>query len=193
MMAGEVGYRTFWTNGGGQGVELPYGGDAFTAVAILPPDGQDIADFVAGLDPQEWAGWMAGLDAQAEASNDGREGSLIRFPKLEIDYERLLNDDLEALGMTDAFDPVMADFTRLTPLDLPAPDGPPWVRVSKVKQKSFLKVDERGTEAAAATSVEVVVESAPMPLSFDHPFLFAIRERLTGTILFMGVIGDPTA
>ncbi len=65
--------------------------------------------------------------------------------------------------------------------------------VSKVLQKTFLKVDEEGTEAAAATSVEISLESASPSFFFDQPFLFVIRERLSGTILFLGVIGDPTA
>ncbi len=193
MMQGEVGYRTFSTPEGGLGVELPYGGDAFAAVAVLPPAGQGVREFVAGIDADDWRTWTLALDGMVASGDEGREGALVRFPKLELEYERLLNDDLQALGMTDAFDRDLADFTRLTPIDLPAGEGPPWVKVSKVKQKSFLKVDERGTEAAAATSVEIVVESAPMPIAFDRPFLFAIRERLTGTILFMGVIGDPTA
>ena len=60
-----------------------------------------------------------------------------------------------------------------------------------VMQKSFVKVDEKGTEAAAATSVVIGPTSAPPSITFDRPFLFAIRERFSGTILFMGVIGDP--
>jgi serine protease inhibitor len=67
--------------------------------------------------------------------------------------------------------------------------------VHRVQQKSFLKVDERGTEAAAATFVELVIicgGCGPESFVFDRPFLLAIRERLTGTVLFVGVIGDPT-
>jgi serpin B len=60
-----------------------------------------------------------------------------------------------------------------------------------VKQKAFVRVDEEGTEAAAVTG-GVLVDSAPPEIRFDRPFLFAIRERLTGTILFVGVVNDPT-
>ncbi len=97
------------------------------------------------------------------------------LPRFEIEYEQLLNPDLEALGMVDAFG--LADFSRMVP------GGGVWV--DRVIQKTFLKVDEEGTEAAAATAV-VIVESAPPEFVFDRPFLFAIRERLSGTVLFIG-------
>lgn len=65
--------------------------------------------------------------------------------------------------------------------------------VSRVVHEAFVRVDEKGTEAAAATAVEIGVTSAPPRLTFDRAFLFAIRERYSGAILFMGVIGDPAA
>ena len=191
MMQGEVGARLLHTPEGARGVELPYGGDAFTAVAILPPADQTVAELVAELNAATWEEWMDELDRVAEVEDTEQEARLVRFPKIELEYKRLLNDDLEALGMSHAFSEPLADFTRLTPLDSPAGEGPPWVYLSRVLQNTFLKVDERGTEAAAATAVEIGVVSAPQPLVFDRPFLFAIRERLTGSILFIGVIGDP--
>lgn len=191
MMSGDIGYRILRGPHGPAGVELPYGGDAFSAVAILPPPDQPMAEFLAGLDVERWREWTEAFAAAAGTEDTDSPGMEVLLPRIELEYERRLNDDLAALGMTDAFDMGLADFTRLTPVDLPAGEGPPYVYVSEVKQKTFLKVDERGTEAAAATSVEIVVESAPERLVFDRPFLFAIRERLTGTILFVGVIGDP--
>ncbi|MDX1674405.1 MAG: serpin family protein, partial [Longimicrobiales bacterium] len=89
-------------------------------------------------------------------------------------------------GMTDAFAPFQADFTRIT-------DDRDDLYIYEVKQKTYVRVDEEGTEAAAATSVTVGPTSAPPSIVFDRPFLFAIRERLSGTILFLGVIGDPSA
>ncbi len=67
----------------------------------------------------------------------------------------------------------------------------PGIWIDKVKHKTFVEVNEEGTEAAAATSV-VMVESAPPQIVIDRPFLFAFRERFSGTILFMGLIMDPT-
>jgi serine protease inhibitor len=167
-------------------VELPYGGGAFSAIAALPADGRSVADLVAGLDAGTWSTWMARIEGA-----EGRAAS-VALPRIELDYDRVLTRDLQALGMTAAFNVGgLADFSRMTPLALPGK-----VFLSRVQQKSFLKVDERGTEAAAATFVETVLVcagcGAPV-FVFDRPFLFAIRERLSGTVLFIGVIGDPTA
>ena len=107
------------------------------------------------------------------------------LPKFELEWERVLNDDLKALGMVDAFDDARADFT---PMYRRAREV--GLHVKKVKQKTFLLVDEKGTEAAAVTSVEVGVTSAPVVqvVRADRPFLLAIRERLSGTVLFAGLI-----
>jgi serine protease inhibitor len=157
-----------------RGIELPYGGGAFTAVAVLPRDGASLAELVAELDAARWADWMDRLDAREP------DRAYVALPRFEIEYEQLMNDDLQALGMVDAFGP--ADFSRMVQ------GGGIWV--DRVVQKTFVRVDEEGTEAAAATIV-VMVESAPPEFVFDRPFLFAIRERLSGTVLFVGVIGDP--
>jgi len=77
-----------------------------------------------------------------------------------------------------------ADFTKINP----AGD----LYISKVKHKTFIQVDEEGTEAAAVTSVVINQVSLPATFIIDRPFLFAIRERLSGTILFMGRVVDPT-
>jgi serpin B len=108
----------------------------------------------------------------------------IRIPRFRLEYEKYLNAPLVDMGMPLAFGPD-ADFTRLT-----SPGG---VCIQFVKQNTFVEVNEEGTEAAAVTSVGVGVTSAPPTFVVDRPFLFAIRERLSGTILFLGTIGDPTA
>jgi serine protease inhibitor len=188
MMEGELGYRTL--NAGRpdlvQAVELPYGGDAFAAVAVLPPAGQSMAEFLAALDQDTWDGWVATFEEAAEREDRDEKGLLVRLPPFELEWGGTLNEPLQALGMTDAFIPYQADFGRIT-------DTRDDLYIFEVRQKTFVKVDEKGTEAAAATSVGVGVVSVPPNITFDRPFLFAIRERLSGTILFMGVIGDPTA
>jgi serpin B len=157
-------------------VELPYGGGAFSMVALLPERGTSINSFVAGITPQLWDGWMSSL---------AKRQTFVRLPRFELRWEKELNQPLGSLGMPNAFSQTAADFRRLTPgggiyLDL-------------VKQKTFVKVDEEGTEAAAVTGGIAVPTSAPPELRFDRPFLFVLRERLIGTILFLGVINDPTA
>jgi serine protease inhibitor len=84
-----------------------------------------------------------------------------------------------------AFVPGGADFTKINPT-------PGLLYISEVRHKSFVDVNEEGTEAAAATVVEIRETSAPSRVVIDRPFLFAIRERFSGTILFMGLIMDPT-
>jgi serpin B len=155
-------------------VELPYGGEAFAMTLVVPRYGRDVDDVVAGLTPEVWNGWLEGL-TEAEVQ--------VRLPRFELEWQAELDDALEALGMTDAFSPGAADFSRLTP------GGGVWLDL--VKQKAFVKVDEEGTTAAAVTG-GTVVDSAPPTVRADRPFLFVLRERLTGTILFMGIVNDPT-
>jgi serpin B len=112
----------------------------------------------------------------------------VALPKFTLEYEKNLNDVLKALGMEVAFDPAAADFSRMHRDALAMQ-----LHISRVKQKAFVDVDEEGTRAAAVTSVEIGVTSAPPMFRADRPFLFAIRERLSGALLFTGVVRDPTA
>ena len=154
-----------------QAVDLPYGGRAFSMTVLLPQHGVTADDLAASLDAAEWDDIAAGF----------RDTDLrVSLPRFRMAYERTLNDDLHALGMVDAFSPA-ADFSRLSPAGV-------WI--SEVKQKSWVDVNEEGTEAAAATVV-TVVESAGLELRADRPFLFFIRERLSGTILFAGKLATP--
>jgi serpin B len=99
-----------------------------------------------------------------------------------------LNDALSALGMRIAFTPFQADFSNLY-------DERSDVYISKVKHKTFLQVDEAGTEAAAVTSVEIGVTSIgpsqPVVMKVDRPFLFFIHEKNSGLILFVGKVMEP--
>ncbi len=154
-----------------QAVDLPYGGRAFSMTLLLPQHGVTVDDLAASLDAAEWDDIAAGF----------RDTDLwVSLPRFRMAYERTLNDDLHALGMVDAFSPA-ADFSRLSPANV-------WI--SEVKQKSWVDVNEEGTEAAAATVV-TVVESAGLVFRADRPFLFFIRERLSGTILFAGKLATP--
>ena len=160
-------------------VELPYGGEAFAMTLVLPPEGVSLADFVAGLDADHWKLILASLS---------RREPPVTLPKFRLEFDKQLNDVLKALGMEPAFDPNVADFSRMH-RDARVME----LHVSEVKQKAFVEVDEKGTTAAAVTSVEVGVTSAPIGFTADRPFLFAIRERLSGTVLFTGLVYDPTA
>jgi len=162
-----------------QAIELPYGGEAFAMTVVLPSEAVGIDTFVESLDAEAWSGIIAGLL---------KRELLVELPRFTLEYEKSLNDVLEALGMEVAFDPGAADFSRMhrDAIDLQ-------LHISRVKQKAFVDVDEEGTRAAAVTSVEMKVTSAPLMFRADRPFLFAIRERLSGALLFTGVVRDPAA
>jgi serine protease inhibitor len=140
---------------------------------VLPKPGTDIETLAASLTTERWSAWVSDLgDSEVE----------LYLPKLKLAYERSLKDDLRALGMRQAFT-TAADFTRLSPRGME-------LYVTEVKHKTYIDVHEEGTEAAAVTAVEISLESAPVipVVRVDRPYLFAIRERLSGTILFIGKI-----
>lgn len=113
------------------------------------------------------------------------EEVVVSMPRMKISSEWDLKDALEELGMKDAFDAAKAKLGGLA-------DGQ--LRVSEVKQKVVAEIDEKGTKMAAATSVGVVLESMRMPIQFkaDRPFLVIIRDNVTGAILAMGSVDDPS-
>jgi len=161
-------------------VDLPYGGRAYAMTIVLPQSAAGIDTLVAGLTEGRWDGWIAGLD-----SSD----VIVTMPKFTLTFAREMTPFLRALGMGIAFcDGGAADFTRLYP-----PGG---ACITRVKHKTFVDVYEEGTEAAGATSVEIGVTSVrggPVRVVVDRPFVVAIRERLTGTILFLGRVTRPAA
>jgi serpin B len=158
-------------------LDLPYGGQAFSMTVLLPHDPAGLPDLVASLDDALWAEVEEGLgEVRADAE--------LLLPRFTLEWRRSLKDALASLGMGIAFTGD-ADLSRM--ID-PALGGAP--RISEVLQKTFVKVDEEGTEAAAVTSVEVRVVSASPGYAVDRPFVVAIRERLSGTILFLGAIAE---
>jgi serine protease inhibitor len=159
-----------------QVIELPYGGGAYAMTILLPKPGKSVRDVLPSLTAQSWQTAVTGL------TNQSLE---LAMPKFSLEWEALLNDQLKALGMQMAFTPGGADFSRMS-----ATAGRQ-LFISKVKQKAFVDVHEEGTEAAAVTSVQIDLVSLPPSIRIDRPFLFAIRERLSGTILFMGKIVRP--
>ena len=148
--------------------ELPYGNGAFAMDIVLVPFNlkASIDSVAAQLNATTWSALIASLNDTDEA---------FAMPKFTMSYDRMLNDDLTTLGMGVAFT-TQANFSGMsaTPLQL-----------SFVKQKAFVTVDETGTTAGAST-VTGVVATALEQMSIDHAFIFVIRERQTGTIVFMG-------
>lgn len=163
-----------------QAVSLPYGAGQVSMYIFLPPKGTSLVEFQKSLTAANWELWMKEF---AETKGD------IALPRFKVEYEIALNDALKALGMGVAFDPDRANFTGMVQASENA-------FISRVKHKTFAEVNEEGTEAAAATSVEITVTSVMQPrksfrMIVDHPFFCAIRDNKTGTMLFMGSITDP--
>jgi serpin B len=158
-----------------QAVSLPYGEEGALAMYIFLPDSNsNLATFLQQLTPENWNQWMQILKFRRE---DGR----IDIPRFKMEYEVELNSTLIALGMAGIFDISKADFSPMTDDN---------VAVDSVKHKTFVEVNEEGTEAAAVTSMEVSF-GVPFQMNVDRPFFCAIQDHTTGTILFMGTIVDP--
>ena len=155
-----------------QAVELPYGDSSFTMTILVPKGGTSVEAVAASLTPADWQ--------SLTTSFVPREVSL-EFPRVTLSWKRGLIDNMKALGMHAAFE--NADFTRMSSRGRE-------LAISLLQQNAFVKIDEQGTEAAAVTTIGVVVTSAPLftIVRVDHPFIIVIRERLSGTILFMGKI-----
>ncbi|MFO7941035.1 MAG: serpin family protein [Bacillota bacterium] len=159
-----------------QGVALPYGDGRLGMYVLLPSEDENIDDLLADLDAEKIENIFSGFSE--------REINL-SLPKFKIEYKKALDEALGDMGMEIAFDRQEADFSRMYPV---TPDQN--VYIGEVLHKTFVEVDEKGTEAAAATSVEIRIESAMIATEFraERPFLFAIRDDQTGTILFLGVV-----
>lgn len=162
---------------GFQAVAIPYGKTKRISIYIfLPESGQDLKSFYEQLTPESWDCWLD-LFQETEA--------YLGLPRFKFEYEASLNDALKKMGMEIAFNDGTADFSGMKPV-------PPRMFIAKVKHKTFVEVNEKGTEAAAATSVEVRKESAPaFNMIVDRPFFFSIVDNKTGSILFMGSVTDP--
>jgi len=156
-----------------QAVDLPYGDSAFTMTVVLPKTGTTVESLAASLDAASWQTLTSSLHT----------GDIDLFlPKVRMSWTRGLIPDLKGLGMLVPFADG-ADFTRMSTRGRE-------LYISSVRQKTFVDINEEGTEAAAVTSTGISLTSAPITtvMRVDRPFVFVIRERLSGTVLFMGKV-----
>ena len=166
-------------------LELDYRGGRFDMLIVLPDEKDGLARLEARLSSTQLESWAGAARPQTVS---------VSLPKFELnpDQPLSLGDALAALGMPLAFDRGRADFTGIANPRDPSDR----LHIDKVFHKAFVKVDEKGTEAAAATAVAVGYAGVPPPaptneFRADHPFLFVIREKSTGLFLFMGRVVDP--
>ncbi|MFN6469188.1 MAG: serpin family protein [Nostoc sp. SerVER01] len=176
MMSQEGDYR-YYENEQFQAVSLPYGKDGKVSFYIfLPKQNSNLKAFSQNLNVETWEKWMTQFNKQK---------GFIRLPRFKTEYDVTLNNALKVLGMEEAFSN-KANFSGM---------GKNFA-ISQVKHKTFVEVNEEGTEAAAATSVGIVAtslrqEPEPFRMIVDRPFFCAIRDNQTGSVLFMGSIVEP--
>jgi serpin B len=167
-------------------LEIPYKGGELSMILLVPEGIEGLAEVEGTLDAKK-------LDALVSAMQVERVW--LALPKFEVrPGESLsLGEDLKALGMPLAFDRQRADFTGIAS----PPDPDDRLVIAKVFHKGFVRVDEKGTEAAAATGVMGIraggmAEKPPRQLKVDRPFLFLIRDNASGLVLFLGRVSDPS-
>jgi serine protease inhibitor len=156
-------------------VELPYKNKKFSMYLFLPAEGTTVNELVEEVDGEQWNTWIGQFSEVKKFT--------VQMPKFKFEFERSLNDDLKHMGLGIAFTEA-ADFSGISNIPL---------LISDVIHKTYIDVNEKGTEAAAVTAVVMGVTSAGPAhmIRFDRPFLFAITENSSKSILFIGRITEP--
>jgi len=173
-MMSQSGFYRYYETDTFQAVSLSYGQKvALRMYIFLPNSNINLATFLQELTPENWNKWMQ----QFRKIN-----GITEIPRFKIEYEVELKSTLIALGMAGIFDISKADFSAMTDDN---------VAVDSVTHKTFVEVNEEGTEAAAVTSLQSRGGIPPFKMNVNRPFFCAIRDHTTGTILFMGTIVDP--
>jgi serine protease inhibitor len=160
-------------------IKMPYGNGQYTMVIFLPADGKNSQDVIDDLSAENWKNWMEGFSSEDHV--------VVSMPRFKFAFKMPLIDVLKEMGIQKAFQAEFADFSKITDEDL---------FISSVLHKSFIDVNETGTEAAAVTSITFTSTSTgnePPKKYFNvnKPFVFAITEKDTGAILFVGEVNHP--
>nr|WP_321355049.1 serpin family protein [uncultured Draconibacterium sp.] len=159
-------------------VKLAYGAGNYNMFVFLPQEDNSVEDIVNELNVDNWKNWMESFTDTVNID--------LKLPRLKYKYEIKLNDVLTDMGMGVAFTPGIADFTGINK------NGN--LNIDYVKHKTFIEVNEKGTEAAAVTIVAIELTSVGshnMQFNVNRPFLYAITEKDTDAILFMGTVKNP--
>lgn len=172
-MMGQEGEFLYLQNELFQAIELPYGNERFSMVIFVPRSSITLDSLITEFTADNFTQWSAGFTQQEV---------MVFLPRFKLEYKTELKAVLSSLGMGIAFTPA-ADFSGIAETGL---------YISKVIHKTFIEVNEEGTEAAAVTVITVV--DSVMPGTYiraDRPFLFVIKEKMSNTILFMGKVVEP--
>ena len=162
-------------------IKMPYGNGQYNMVVFLPANDNSSQHVIDELSANNWKNWMESFELE--------ENVVVTMPRFKFAFETGLNDVLKKMGMLKAFQPNIADFSKISDEDL---------YISSVKHKSFIDVNETGTEAAAVTSITFTTTSAgpgneiqKIYFTVNKPFIFAITEKDTDAILFIGEVNNP--
>ncbi|HDS08626.1 MAG TPA: serpin family protein [Firmicutes bacterium] len=162
-----------------QAIRLPYGKEKFSMYVFLPSYDYPIEEFMKDVKIEKYREWTNSMN---------KVKVRLKLPKFKLEYDKLLNSTLQSLGMKVAFDEDAANFGKMCNI-------PPNVFIQKVLHKTYIEVNEEGTEAAAVTAIQMGIKSAPprdvYEMFVTRPFFFTIQDDETGLILFMGLISDP--
>jgi serpin B len=157
-------------------VELPYKNQKFSMYLFLPAEGSTVNSLLGELNGSSWNSWLEGFSERKEFT--------VFLPKFKFDYERSMAEDLKLMGLEIAFTD-RADFSGISPVDL---------LISDVIHKTYIDVNEEGTEAAAVTAIvfETTSIGPANGIRLDRPFLFAITENSSKSIVFIGKVEEPS-
>jgi serpin B len=169
----------YTTNSLFSAIKMPYGKGQYNRVVMLPASGKNSQNVIDALSFTNWKTWMTEFKT--------KDPVVVTMPRFKFAFEIKLNDVLKQMGMNKAFEPLVADFSKISDTDL---------YISSAVHKSFIDVNENGTEAAAVTSITFTTTSAgnePPKTYFNvnRPFVFAITEKDTDAILFLGEVNHP--
>jgi len=155
-------------------LEMLYEGEDLSMLIILPKE-NSLENIEESITSEKLSEWKSILKKQTVN---------IFIPKFKFKTQYFMVETLKKMGMVSAFDALLADFSGM--------DGTKNLTIQNVVHQAFVEVNEKGTEAAAATAVGFVSESLPPMFRADHPFIFIIQQRNTGNILFLGRVVNPT-
>ena len=176
-----VGALEYTTNDLFSAVHFPYGKEGFRMTVILPHENKSTGEVIGAMDGDAWRTWMQGFRMEGDVE--------VSLPRFKFEWKMTLNDLLSSMGMAKAFVPYAADFSGMT--------GNRDLYIGYVIHKTYVDVNEKGTEAAAVTAVGMFTTSMPVEppgkirFTVNRPFLFTITEKSTGAILFIGEINAP--
>jgi serpin B len=165
-----------------EAVKLPYGNGQYNMIVMLPANDKNSQNVIDELSADNLTKWRKEFKTE--------EHVVVTMPRFKFSFETSLKEVLKEMGMNEAFSENSADFSKIT--------GKKDLFISSVRHKSFIDVNENGTEAAAVTSITFTTTSAgpgdpvqKIYFTVDKPFVFAITEKDTGAILFMGEVQNP--